>query len=102
MEENAEEILSLLQTYYNREHIVRGIVCVVCHSEELALKYLPPILAYLLQKLQESAPNRPAFKQMMYSLTGAIRVLEQEAPENAVCISVTTSFLRSAFPFLLC
>ena len=91
----------MIQQYPHKEHIVKGIIYLICHNEELTQKYLPSILAYLFEKLQESAPNRFKFKEMMYSLNGVIKVLQEEAPENATCISITANFLRSSFPYML-
>lgn len=93
--------MGLIQQYPHKEHIVKGITYLICHNEELTQKYLPSLLAYLFQKLQENAANRSKFKEMMYSLNGVVKVLQEEAPESATCIAITASFLRSAFPYML-
>lgn len=101
MRASAEEMVGLVQKYPNREHIVRGIAHLIAHDEELGCKFLPPLLAFLFAKLQEAAADRQLAKELMYSLTAVVKVLQEVAPDSSSYAALVGSFTRSAFPFIL-
>lgn len=101
MRANAEEMMGLVQKYPNREHIVKGIVHLICHDEALVQKFLPSILAFLFARLQEAAGDRALSKEIMYSITAVIKVLQEAAPDNSAYVGVVGSFTRTIFPFIL-
>lgn len=47
MKDKIDQMISLLQNYPNRVHIVKGIIYIVCQYEDLTVKYLQSIMTYL-------------------------------------------------------
>jgi hypothetical protein len=101
MRENTEDMMQLVQKYPHREYIVKGVTQLLCRYEEATLKYLPSILSYLFTRLQEAGEDRYLAKELMYSLTGIMKVLLEVVPDKPAYVALVGGFTRIAFPFIL-
>ncbi len=103
MKNNFEDMATLIQKYPNSESIVKGIIYLIYKYEDLAQKYLPSILSYLFQLLQTASTpeSRVYHKELMYSLTAVIKVLQDVASDNKTYITIITHFTRHIFPYVL-
>lgn len=81
--------MTLIQKYPNREHIVKGVIFLIYKYEDATIKYLPSILAFLFSKMQETE-DRYVCKEYMYSLTGALKILLENAPDNSKYAAIVT------------
>lgn len=101
MRNSIDDMIGLIQKYPNREHIVKGIIHLIARYEDAAVKYLPSILAFLMRRLQDTTDDRTLNKEIMYSLTASLKILQEVAPDNPTFIAIVGTFTRTAFPFIL-
>jgi hypothetical protein len=89
--------LSMVQLYPNREHIVKGVLHIICSSSQSIDAHLLSTLLLLKNAVEQESKSKR--RECMYSLNAAAKFLKDcKLVQNH--LYVVKEFVRLSFPFI--